>query len=78
MKAKTILTAVMLMTTNMAFATGGLSIDSVKEANFISVNDSKPVIVTQGPIDKFNVQVIDSTVSTVDTEKLRKDYDGQS
>lgn len=78
MKAKTILTAVFLMSTNVAFASGGLSIDNVKETNFVSENNSKQVIIVQGPLDKFNSQVSNSPVNTVDTEKLRKDYDGQS
>ena len=78
MKAKTILSAIVLMTTNAAFAAGGLSIDSAKATNFVSQDNRKPEIIVQGPIDKFNVKTIDSSVNTVDTEKLRKDYDGQS
>ena len=78
MKAKTIFTAILLMTTNVSLASGGLSIDTAKATDFVSQDKSKPVIIVQGPIDKFSAQAIDSTVSTIDTDKLRKDYDGQS
>jgi len=78
MKAKVLLTAVLLAATNFAWASGGLSIDSVEANDYISAENSQPEIVAQGPIDQFDVVAPGREDHLVDTNRLKKSYDGQS
>ena len=75
MKAKALLTAVLLAATNFAWAQGGLSIDNAEATGYMSTDNSQAEIVVQGPIDQFDVS---TTRVIVDTNKLMQGYDGQS
>lgn len=74
MKAKALLTAVLLAATNFAWAQGGLSIDSVEANGYMSANNSQPEIVVQGPIDQFDV---DAPRTLVDTDKYKNTNNGR-
>jgi len=74
MKAKALLTAVLLAATNFAWASGGLSIDSVEANNYMSAENSQLEIIVQGPIDQFDV---DTPRVIVDTDLFKHTYNGQ-
>ena len=78
MKAKALLIAVLLAATNFAWASGGISIDTVEASDFVSTNNSQSEIVVQGPIDQFDVALPSRKREIVDTNKLMQAYDGQS
>lgn len=81
MKAKALLTAILLASTNIALANGGLSIDNVEQhmgANdYVSTQNSSPQISVQGPIDQFKADSSDRDRSLVDTNGLKQSYDGR-
>ena len=74
---KALLTAVLLTATNFAWASGGLSIDNVTATDYVSTNNEQPEIVTQGPIDQFDVVIPGREDYLVDTNLLKQSYDGQ-
>ena len=82
MKAKALITAVLLAATNFAWANGGLSIDNVEQHmnadNWADTQTERQVIVVQGPIDKFDVEIPKQDSYFVDTNKLKHSYDGQA
>ena len=82
MKAKALLTAVLLAATNFAWANGGLSIDNVEQSmnanNWVATDTARPEIFAQGPIDKFDVAVPGRDDYLVDANLLKQSYDGQS
>ena len=82
MKAKALLTAVLLAATNFAWAQGGLSLDNVEQHmnanNWANTQAATPKIVVQGPIDQFDVVTPDRGRALVDTNKLKQSYDGQA
>jgi len=82
MKAKGLLTAVLLVATNFAWAQGGLSIDNVAQHmnsnNWINAQTEGPEVVAQGRTDKFNVEIPTRKRELADTNKLKQSYDGQS
>ena len=75
MKAKALLTAVLLAATNFAWAQGGMSIDNAKATNYEAYDNNRSEVVVQGPLDKFNAE---ARTFIVDTEMLKQDYNGQS
>lgn len=79
MKAKGLLTAVLLVASNFAWAQGGLSVDNVEQHmstdDWIDTKTTRPDIATQGPIDKFNVE---AQSLTIDTRSFMHSYDGYS
>ena len=82
MKLKALITAVLLVATNFAWAQGGLSLDNVEEhmsiSNQAANETARPEIVTQGPIDQFGNYTNDRKDYFVDTDKLQQSYNGQS
>lgn len=80
MKAKALLTAVLLATTNFAWAQGGLSIENVEQQmnadNWTDTLTSRSEIVAQGPIDKFDIEA--SRSNFVGSNSLKQSYDGQT
>lgn len=82
MKAKGLLTAVLLTVSNFAWANGGLSIDNVEQHmnanNWINTQANRPEITAQGPLDQFQVVMPERKRSLVDTNKLKQAYNGQS
>ena len=82
MKAKALITAVLLAATNFAWANGGLSIDNVEQHmnadNWADTQTERQEIVVQGPIDKFDVEIPKQDSYFVDTNKLKQNYDGQA
>lgn len=82
MKAKALLTAVLLAATNFAWANGGLSIDTVEQHmdanNWVATDTARSDIVVQGPIDQFDVAIPGRDDYLVDTNQFRQSYDGQS
>ncbi len=76
MKAKALLTAVLLAATNFAWAQGGLSIDNAEATGYMSTDNSQAEVVVQGPIDKFDVDTPRSNF--VDANTLKQNYDGQA
>jgi|GEM_PF-1853990 hypothetical protein len=82
MKAKALLTAVLLAATNFAWANGGLTIDNVEQHtdanNWVTTQTDRQEIVVQGPIDQFDVALPSRNRSLVDTNKLKQAYDRQS
>ena len=81
MKAKALLTAVLLTATTFVSANGGLSIDNVEQSmnanNWVATDTARPEIVTQGPIDQFEVVTPDRSRALVDTNQLKQSYNGQ-
>ena len=75
MKAKALLTAVLLAATNFAWAQGGLSIDTAQATDYEARDNNRPEIVVQGPLDNFNAE---ARKFIVDTDKLKQDYNGQA
>jgi len=80
MKAKALLTAILLATTNFAWAQGGLSIENVEQhmnaGNWADTQTPRSKIVAQGPIDKFDVETPRSNF--VDTDALKHSRDDQA
>ena len=80
MKAKALLTAVLLAATNFAWAQGGLGIDNVGQHmdadNWSDTQASRGEIVVQGSIDNFDVKAPRSNF--VDTNTLKQNYSGQA
>lgn len=82
MKAKLLITALLLAASNFALAQGGLSIENVEQhmnaSTWVSTNTDRAQIVVQGPIDKF--EAADQAVNRdlVDTNKFKQAYNGQS
>lgn len=81
MKTKVLTTAVLLATTNFAWANGGLTIDNVEEHmdanNWVSTQTERQEIVVQGPIDKFDVTLPNRDREIADTNKLKQSNDGR-
>lgn len=81
MKVKTLLTAALLATTNLALANGGVSIDNVEQAmstsKWVNTQTVRQAIVVQGSIDAFDVITEDRDRPLVDTNKLRHSNDSQ-
>ena len=82
MKAKALLTAVLLAAANSVWANGGLTIDNVEQhmdaQNWIATDAANQEIIAQGSVDKFDVASNDGDRTVVDTNQLRQSYDGQS
>lgn len=82
MKAKALLTAVLLAATNFAWAQGGLTIDNVEQHmdadNWVATDTARSEIVAQGPIDQFEVVAPSRDDYLVDTNQFKQSYDGQS
>lgn len=82
MKIKALLTAVLLATSNLAWAQGGLTIDNVRQhmnaQNWADTQTGSPAIVVQGPIDQFEAYSNNRRQYTVETSQLKHSYDGQS
>ncbi len=82
MKAKALLTAILLASTNIALANGGLSIDNVgtqmNATQWSDTNGDRLEIVAQGPIEQFEVTLSNRGNFVVDTDKLKQSYDGQA
>ncbi|MGI9227924.1 MAG: hypothetical protein ACR2PU_03940 [Gammaproteobacteria bacterium] len=78
MKAKALLTAVLLAATNFAWANGGVSLDNAIANGYVSTDNDRPEVVVQGPIDQFDVEVRSNDQFIVDTDELKQSYDGQS
>ena len=82
MKAKALLTAVLLAATNFAWAQGGLDINNAEQHmdanNWVATDTARSEIVAQGPIDQFEVLVPGRDDYLVDTNKFKQSYDGQS
>ena len=78
MKAKALLTAVLLAATNFAYATGGgLSVDNDQHMNansWVETQAERPVITTYGSLEKFEVE---TARTVVDTEKFKNSNNGQ-
>ena len=81
MKAKGIVTAVLLSATSFAWAQGGLGIDNVEQhmnaENWINTQSSQSEFAVQGSLDKFQVELPDSKRTIADTNKLKQGYDGR-
>ena len=81
MKAKALLTAVLLTATTFASASGGLSIGNVEQSmnanNWVATDTARAEIVAQGPIDQFEVVTPDRNRTLVDINQLKQSYDGQ-
>ena len=82
MKGKALITAVLLATTNFAWASGGLSIDDVEQhmnaQNWKATNTERHKILVQGPTDKFESELPNQGTFYVDTDQLKHSYDGQA
>ena len=82
MTSKTILTAVLLTITNLASANGGLSVDNVEQhmnaEKWITTETTSQEIITQDPIDQFNVIALSRGTTLIYTDQLRQAYDGRT
>jgi hypothetical protein len=82
MKSKALLTAVLLATTNLASANGGLSVGNVEQHmntdKWIAAETASQKIIPQSPIDQFKVTALSRDRSLVDTDQLRQTYDGRT
>ena len=82
MKAKALITAVLLTASNFAWANGGLSIDNFEQHmnadNWADTQTDRPEIAGQGPVDKFDVELPKQDTYFVDTNKLKHNYDGKA
>ena len=76
MKTKAIITAVLLSATNMIWAAGGQSIDTVDVSNIVPTKAEVTKITVQGPIDQFNTEVKND--EKIDTSSLQQSYNGNS
>ena len=80
MKGKALLTAILLAASNFAWATagGGLDIDQVREHtdanNGAQTQTERDYIMTQGSIDKFDVE---APKTLVDTDQFKNTNNGQ-
>lgn len=81
MKAKAIVTTVLLAATNLAAANGGLGIDNVEQhmnaINWADIQTNQQEIVVQGALDRFQDYAA-GEVTVVDVNQLKQTYDGQS
>ena len=82
MKAKGLLTAVLLVATNFAWAQGGLSVDNVEQHmnanNWANTQTEGPKVAGQGSTDKFDVELPSRERDLADTNKLMHAYNGQA
>ena len=78
MKAKALLTAVLLAATNFAWAQGGLGIGQVEKHmdadNWVQTEAGRDYIMTKGPIDKFEVE---APRVIVDTDQFKNSNNGR-
>ena len=81
MKAKGLVTVVLLAVTNFAWAQGGLSIDNVEQHmnanNWIDTQTNRSEFAVQGSLDKFQVELPESKRTIAYTNKLKQSYDGR-
>ncbi len=79
---KTFITAILLASTNLALAQGGLTIDNVAQhantSNWVNTEAARSEIVVQGPVDQFQVVTQGNEQNIVDTNELMQSYSGQS
>ena len=81
MKAKAIVTTVLLAASNFAAANGGLGIDNVEQhmdaINWADTQANQQEIIVQGALDRFQDYAA-GEVTVVDVNQLKQAYDGQS
>jgi len=82
MNSKALLTAILVASTNIALANGGLNIDNVgthmNATQWSDTNGDRPEIVAQGPIEQFEVTLSNRDKFVVNTNKLKQSYNGKA
>ena len=82
MKSKAVLTAISLITTNFAWANGGLSVHNVEQhmnaEKWVATETLARKIITQGPTDQFDVISLNHDRTVVNNNHHRQAYDGRS
>ena len=82
MISKSLCTITIFAFSNIIWASGGLSIDSVDKhmntSGWITTKSERTKITTQAPVDRFNVNLGVHQEYFVDTNKFKQNYDGQS
>ena len=81
MKAKAIVTTVLLAASNFAAANGGLGIDNVEQhmnaINWADTQANQQEIIVQGALDRFQDYTA-GEVTVINVNQLKQAYDGQS
>lgn len=82
MDAKVVVIGLLAFLSNTVWASGGLSLDNVEQHMnakcWIATESVQQKIVSQGPIDRYEVKLPNRTNDLVNTNQFKQSYDGRS